>query len=399
MSAGSAGTAGGDAGPEPAVCGDGVRQDPETCDGSDFGVLNCTSYGFDTGTLVCTGCATIDPSGCSGSENCFDGRDNDGDRLTDCDDDECVTACADTCTSPPLLADPAQVTGDTTGHASLGDPSCALGPGSSEIAYAFTAAHTGVLDVRLDGSALSLSVSAACNSSSRELGCSLTGRLKTAIRAGDAIYVTVDGLDTGDTGAFNLSVSSREVACGDKFRDDPEACDDGNTVSDDGCSATCTLESSEAEPNDAIDKASLYVSPFFGDISGASDLDVVAFTLTEPARGLTARTSDFGDSACALGELDSVVEILDSNGAVLASDDDGGEGLCSLAVVGALTPGTYYVRVSAAAGGDVFRFPYVLAVTPALCGNGIISPGETCDDGNLLPADGCSDTCQRETTP
>jgi len=32
----------------------------------------------------------------------------------------------------------------------------------------------------------------------------------------------------------------------------------------------------------------------------------------------------------------------------------------------------------------------------ALCGNGILEPGETCDDGNLIPGDGCSPLCQLE---
>ncbi|HEY6036887.1 MAG TPA: myxococcus cysteine-rich repeat containing protein, partial [Kofleriaceae bacterium] len=34
---------------------------------------------------------------------------------------------------------------------------------------------------------------------------------------------------------------------------------------------------------------------------------------------------------------------------------------------------------------------------PALCGNGTVDPGETCDDGNKLAGDGCSATCQTET--
>jgi cysteine-rich repeat protein len=33
---------------------------------------------------------------------------------------------------------------------------------------------------------------------------------------------------------------------------------------------------------------------------------------------------------------------------------------------------------------------------PELCGNGVIDPGETCDDGNTNPLDGCSSTCQIE---
>ena len=34
---------------------------------------------------------------------------------------------------------------------------------------------------------------------------------------------------------------------------------------------------------------------------------------------------------------------------------------------------------------------------PALCGNGMVDPGETCDDGNTTAGDGCSAQCQTET--
>src|SRR5207244_2154411 len=30
------------------------------------------------------------------------------------------------------------------------------------------------------------------------------------------------------------------------------------------------------------------------------------------------------------------------------------------------------------------------------CGDGVVGPGETCDDGNTVSGDGCSATCQRE---
>jgi cysteine-rich repeat protein len=32
----------------------------------------------------------------------------------------------------------------------------------------------------------------------------------------------------------------------------------------------------------------------------------------------------------------------------------------------------------------------------AVCGNGVLEPGEECDDGNLIPGDGCSATCTQE---
>ena len=36
---------------------------------------------------------------------------------------------------------------------------------------------------------------------------------------------------------------------------------------------------------------------------------------------------------------------------------------------------------------------------PPVCGNGILEPGEQCDDGNLVNGDGCSSTCTIETPP
>jgi uncharacterized protein (TIGR03382 family) len=37
-----------------------------------------------------------------------------------------------------------------------------------------------------------------------------------------------------------------------------------------------------------------------------------------------------------------------------------------------------------------------LVALPAVCGNGIVDPGETCDDGNTKAGDGCSPSCQDE---
>jgi cysteine-rich repeat protein len=34
-----------------------------------------------------------------------------------------------------------------------------------------------------------------------------------------------------------------------------------------------------------------------------------------------------------------------------------------------------------------------------VCGNGVVEPGEQCDDGNLTNGDGCSETCETEQPP
>jgi|ERR1051326_364590 cysteine-rich repeat protein len=35
----------------------------------------------------------------------------------------------------------------------------------------------------------------------------------------------------------------------------------------------------------------------------------------------------------------------------------------------------------------------------SICGNGIVEPGEQCDDGNIADGDGCSSICTIEPTP
>ena len=47
------------------TCGNGVKDAGEGCDGTDFGGLACTDYGYNTGSLTCSASCTIDISGCS----------------------------------------------------------------------------------------------------------------------------------------------------------------------------------------------------------------------------------------------------------------------------------------------------------------------------------------------
>src|SRR5262249_3367966 len=46
------------------------------------------------------------------------------------------------------------------------------------------------------------------------------------------------------------------------------------------------------------------------------------------------------------------------------------------------------------AGGAVIGRCYDQVCLPAGCGNGIIDPGELCDDGNVTAGDGCSSDCR-----
>ncbi|MCA9386973.1 DUF4215 domain-containing protein [Candidatus Dojkabacteria bacterium] len=45
---------------------------------------------------------------------------------------------------------------------------------------------------------------------------------------------------------------------------------------------------------------------------------------------------------------------------------------------------------------DIGAFEYIAAAP--VCGNGVVESGETCDDGNTISSDGCSATCQTESS-
>ncbi|MBK7582389.1 MAG: hypothetical protein IPI67_19575 [Myxococcales bacterium] len=102
----------------------------------------------------------------------------------------------------------------------------------------------------------------------------------------------------------------------------------------DGCTADCRVEATETEPNDVIAQANELVQPFYAEISPIGDSDIVELAVgTQPT---VVEALELDSSACASGALDIQIEMLDATGtALLASDDDGGEGLCArLEVVG-----------------------------------------------------------------
>lgn len=191
-----------------------------------------------------------------------------------------------------------------------------------------------------------------------------------------------------------------EPFCGDAVINPGEECDDGNQDIGDGCRPDCTVESSEVEPNNTFSEANPYVAnPFYLAKVAGGDVDFIAFPVSTANTSVVVKTYDVGDGACAKNELDSYVEILASDGmTVLASDDDAGEGYCSRAVVSSLPVGNYFVRVAAApkAGNPSFIYQLKIDQIANVCGDGTVTPGEECDDGNNMSNDGCSSACKIE---
>ena len=163
--------------------------------------------------------------------------------------------------------------------------------------------------------------------------------------AGDDVQVIPVGQGASDTvcvdaGADGIAQTS---ICGNGVADVEENgiatgtdCDDGNTTSDDGCSALCQVE-------------------FCGD-------GVLQASLGEECDDGNTRNDD----ACL----------------VVCQDASCGDGFLRRGVEECEPPSTPTCDASC------------LAITPPACGDGALDPGEQCDDGNRSNKDDCLGTCE-----
>jgi hypothetical protein len=79
-----------------AVCGDGLREGAEECDGTDLGGGACADVGCTGGTPTCTAACALDYATCAGCPAC------DGDGT--CEAGESCTTCGGDCASSPGAA-------------------------------------------------------------------------------------------------------------------------------------------------------------------------------------------------------------------------------------------------------------------------------------------------------
>ncbi|MEO8548849.1 MAG: DUF4215 domain-containing protein, partial [Kofleriaceae bacterium] len=146
-------------------------------------------------------------------------------------------------------------------------------------------------------------------------------------------YLVVDGFVATSNGMYTFTVRGGGGTCGNGVLDQNERCDDGNAIAGDGCSGTCTVEST--------------------------------YTCTGAPSVCT--------TTCGNGTLNTG-EVCD-DGARVAGDG------CSA---------TCQIETGYACAGT----PSVCHAI--VCGDGIKDTGELCDDHNAAPGDGCSATCQIE---
>jgi cysteine-rich repeat protein len=152
----------------------------------------------------------------------------------------------------------------------------------------------------------------------------------TNLGAGKYTVVVEDALGASVIPQYVLTVKVKPPSCGDGLVGGNEECDDGNNVSGDGCSATCTSEAPwEIEPNGASATATP-PWPGFGQwnasIQSIGDHDWFKFSVQQ-GQSVTLLVHAIGDAASC--PFDSKMHLVNANGMQLVEDDDSGPLNCS----------------------------------------------------------------------
>ncbi|WP_437477955.1 DUF4215 domain-containing protein [Sorangium sp. So ce1014] len=190
-----------------------------------------------------------------GETDCSDGEDDEGDDQIDCADSDCAATCGPLVDAACAGATPVTTTieGDTSSGTRALQGSC-TGDGPEEL-HLFTppAGQSGTLLVVLQSETNhGLYTRTACADARTELACAdehaasdaapEEESLAIVVHEGQAVPIVVDARTRADAGPYTLELDFSPATCGDRTISAPEQCDDGNTVSGDGCSAACTVE-------------------------------------------------------------------------------------------------------------------------------------------------------------
>jgi CARDB/Bacterial pre-peptidase C-terminal domain len=137
------------------------------------------------------------------------------------------------------------------------------------------------------------------------------------------------------------------------------------------CSASVTyMDNSpeEQEPNGTPASANDITGDptIFGSIDPAGDTEYFKVTIPSGTTAITATTADTADTThrCENGTLDSDIAIFPSFGTALASNDDISQtNTCSSATASGLSPGNYFIQVTAGSANPNSTFPYRLNIS------------------------------------
>lgn len=138
-----------------------------------------------------------------------------------------------------LLIDNGDTTGATDDEGSL----CGGGDGP-DVVYAVTVLGKGYLTATLEADAGFdgiVYIRESCKGANSELGCGITQPVTVPVEKDTVVYVYVDGLASGPSGTFKLTLALN--GCGNgTIEKEHEECDDGNIQFGDGCAQDCNVE-------------------------------------------------------------------------------------------------------------------------------------------------------------
>jgi cysteine-rich repeat protein len=343
-----------------SLCGDGVREGAERCDGADLASHRCATLGpgLPYGVLACRpDCSGFDLSGCL------------------------APGCGNDVIEPGEVCDGADVGWYTCWSAGYGvggtlgcQPDC-LGFDPTGCDPPLCGNHVREGDEVCDGPDVPES-------------CYDLGYVSGVLRC----LPTCDGHD--ETGCVS-------AACGNGAWEGDEACDDGNLVGGDGCSATCQLEPGVFEPDDTAVLALVNHHLGGGTVQYAcldvlGDRDYVALTVPDSAsirvRVVLAAEHEMSDFWLVLYAPDATTVLAGTQG--YPSEEAVIDPLLDPRAAG-LSAATYFLGVWSMYS-NVGTGCYRLEIEVAVCGDGIQASFEQCEDGNLLAGDGCDPTCRWE---
>ncbi len=243
------------------VCGNGVLEDGESCDGSALGDESCESLGHAPGRLRCSPACELDVTACGVADGCGNG-----------------------------LREPTEACDGTD----LAGQSCtSLGLGTGELRCS--------AECTLDPSGC-VPLPAHCGNGALDPDEICDGDQS---RVPDCQHQGFDGGALGCTADCQLDLSGCHV-CGNGTREATEICDDQNNVGGDGCSADCL--SLETCGNAIVDTAAGEDCED-GDLQGQScaSLGFASGTLdcTQSCRFDTSGCQSCGNGRCETGETPS----------------------------------------------------------------------------------------------
>ncbi len=381
----------------PATCGNGVHEMPEACDDGNTGAgdgcsATCTLEAPPAGIDTCPGAPLALASG-----------PNDTWSFRTTASTAPLTAAVKTCANSSSAR--------------------------KDAVYSFVAPYDGWIEAKAKGSFdVVLDVRSACTLEGQTLpaggsvgacGNKANGDdeevVAGPIASGQTYYVVVDGPTSNRDleGPFTVEGTIRRSVCGNGIIEGGESCDDGANDDGDGCNASCVIEPTPATRTTCATAEPLVLTEapagvYTAQVKGgnwhlpgggfftapcAAPGREAYFTITPPISGVVTAKVD-ATYNISLGVRPACPPNT-SSGFLTCSNRSAGAGGETVSFA-ATANTTYWIIVDAATTTARGKFTMDVTLKDAACGDGLVSGGEQCDDGNTAAGDGCSATCALE---